>query len=140
MTAKIKRKPGRPRSLSHEQVKLLSLMYNTSYSDRDIRDKSYAMRAVITLQHSIGAEGSSEIPKLIAKYPAVAMYIGIDPNHYKFKFSLLTELGRWEPEVIPLLAEFAEGAKVKDAISQIRAARLNPEKHAELLAMSKEEE
>lgn len=137
MTAKIKRKPGRPRLLSLEQVEKLSQIVDNSYTDRNLRDKSYAIRAITALNHSMGAEGMDAIPKLIAKYPAVC--IGTDFNHFKYKFSLLTELGRWEPEVIPLLAEFADGMKVKDAIHAIRVARLDPEKHTELLAMSKED-
>jgi hypothetical protein len=133
---KKERKPGRPKLIQDPATygMLTMISDRKDLEGRGIRDTYYSQRAIGILQEAADIKNpKEEFDKFKAAFPAILW--GTSFDRFKFKFSLLTELGRWEDECIPALAKAVEGMTVKEAITKLRAIRLDPEAHAQILNM-----
>jgi hypothetical protein len=137
---KKKRKSGRPKLLTPEDEDTLrDFALKTIDKGRYLRDKKYAMDAWVSLTDEVGIRPflglDEDFVKFKNRFPSVIIGSGWD--NYALKWSLLTELGRWEPEARVALCDTCKDYPVKEAIKWMRAIRLDPKRHETFLVIFK---
>jgi hypothetical protein len=109
-------------------IQIEALIGMSDYSARETREKYYTSKALGALTKDIGIADISkqeDFDKFKAAFPAVI--IGTGWNHFKFKRTLLAELGRWYPQHENWIAQYArraEGKPVKEFVALLRENRL----------------